>query len=174
MRSAFLLTGNQRYLDAWRKQIDAINSNRRMNNGRYEYPRMYGDEGWYAFVPTPYAENALELYALSMREDDAKRVGHDAWLDYLDGKSANYPEQALQQDLGRIRFRVVGMRRDTTTPDTRLADDRCVTIRPACTRSWHSRWAACIRASVAIHLSPGCAILMQTSGGRGCPRMWRR
>ena len=42
-----------------------------MNAGRWEYPRMYGDNGWYAFVPFPYAENADELYALSMREDDA-------------------------------------------------------------------------------------------------------
>src|SRR4051794_35048547 len=123
MRSAVLLTGDQRYLDVWRKQIDAINSNRQMNNGRYEYPRMYGDNGWYDFRPTPYAENALEMFALSMREDDAKRVGHDAWLDYLDGKSPNFPEQSLQQDLARIRGRVAGMRRDTTTPDTRLADD---------------------------------------------------
>ena len=123
LRTAFLLTGDDRYLDVWRKQIDTINSNRRMSNGRYEYPRMYGDNGWYDFRPQPYAENALELYGLSMREDDAKRVGNDAWLDYLNGKSPEYPERALQQDLARIRFRVAGMRRDTTTPDTRLADD---------------------------------------------------
>jgi hypothetical protein len=123
MRSAFLLTGDERYLDVWRKQIDTINSNRRMNGGRWEYPRMYGDNGWYAFTSAPYAENALEMYALSMREDDAKRVGDDAWLDYLGGKSPDYPERALQQDLARIRYRVAGLRKDTTTPDTRLADD---------------------------------------------------
>ncbi len=123
MRTAFLLTGDDRYLAVWRNQIDAINSNRRMNNGRWEYPRMHGDNGWYDFRPQPYAENALEMYALSMREDDAKRVGDDAWLDYLNGKSPDYPERALQQDLARIRSRVAGMRRDPTTPDTRLADD---------------------------------------------------
>src|SRR5437762_2439933 len=83
MRSAFLLTGDERYLAVWRNQIDAINSNRRMNNGRWEYPRMYGDNGWYAFVPFPYAENADELYALSMREDDAKRAGDDPWREFL-------------------------------------------------------------------------------------------
>jgi hypothetical protein len=123
LRTAFLLTGDDRYLDVWRKQIDTINSNRRMNNGRWEYPRMYGDNGWYAFVPTPYSENAQELYGLSMREDDAKRVGSDPWLDYLNGKSPDYPERALRQDLQRIRYRVAGLRQDTTTPDTRLADD---------------------------------------------------
>jgi hypothetical protein len=123
LRTAHLLTGNEKYLDAWRKQIDAINSNRRMNQGRWEYPRMYGDNGWYAFEPTPYAFNALELYALSMREDDAKRAGDNAWLDYLNGKNAPFPERVLSADLARIRAKVAGMRRDATTPDTRLADD---------------------------------------------------
>jgi hypothetical protein len=122
-RSAFLLTGDDRYLDVWRKQIDAINANRKMIDGRWMYPRMHGDQGWYAWTPSPYAENALELYALSMREDDAKRVGRDNWLEYLTSKSPDYPETALRDDLDRIRNRIRAMRKDPTTPDTRLADD---------------------------------------------------
>jgi hypothetical protein len=123
LRSAFLLTADSRYLDLWRTQIDTINSNRRMNNGRWEYPRMYGDNGWYAFAPQPWSENALELYCLTQREDDAKRVGDNAWLDYLSGKNPGYPERALQGALSEVRRRVRGMRSDETTPDTRLADD---------------------------------------------------
>ncbi len=123
LRSAHLLTGDDRYLDVWRKQIDAINANRRMANGRWEYPRMYGDNGWYAFVPEPYSFNALELYALSMREDDAKRVGNNPWLSYLSGQNSDYPERALRADLARIKSKVKGLRNDPTTPDTRLADD---------------------------------------------------
>jgi hypothetical protein len=123
MRTAFLLTGDPRYLDVWRTQIDTINSNRRMNAGRWEYPRMYGDNGWYNFVPFPYAEGTDELYALSMREDDAKRAGNDPWLDFLNGKNPDYPVRALSGDLARIRSRIAGLRKDTTTPDTRLADD---------------------------------------------------
>jgi len=88
LRSAFLLTADPKYLDVWRTQIDTINAQRRMRNGRYEYPRMYGDEGWYAWTPQPYADNALELYCLSQREDDAKRVGDNHWLDFLAGKNA--------------------------------------------------------------------------------------
>jgi hypothetical protein len=122
-RSAFLLTGDDRYLDVWRRQIDAINAKRRMIDGRWMYPRMHGDQGWYAWSPQPYAENALELYCLSMREDDRKRVGHDDWLDFLAGKNADYPEAALRDDLSRIRNRIEAMRADPTTPDTRLADD---------------------------------------------------
>jgi hypothetical protein len=123
LRSAFLLTGDEKYLDTWRRQIDAINANRRMRNGRWEYPHMYGDNGWYAFEPTPWNYNALELYCLSQREDDAKRAGDNRWLDYLAGKNADYPVQALQGALGEVRRRVAGMRVDPTTPDTRLADD---------------------------------------------------
>ncbi len=123
LRTAYLLTGNERYLDTWRKQIDAINSNRRMRNGRWEYPHMYGDQGWYAFEPSPWSFNALELYCLSQRDEDAKRAGDSRWLDYLEGKNADYPEQALRGALSEVRRRVAGMRADETTPDTRLADD---------------------------------------------------
>ena len=123
-RNAYLLTGDDSYLDVWRKQIDTINAQRRMRNGRYEYPRMYGDQGWYACTPQPYAENALELYCLSMREDDAKRVGDNRWLDFLAGKNAGLSRAGAAARLGRRSGgRVAGMRADATTPDTRLADD---------------------------------------------------
>src|SRR4029077_856001 len=54
---------------------------------------------------------------------DRKRIVANAWLDYLEGKNNAYAELALRGDLERIRKRVDGMRKDTTTPDTRLADD---------------------------------------------------
>jgi hypothetical protein len=122
-RSAFLLTGDERYLDVWRRQVDAINAKRRMIGGRWMYPRMHGDQGWYAWTPQPYAENALELYCLSMRDNDRSRVGQNDWLDFLAGKKPDYPEAELRADLGRIRERIAAMRDDATTPDTRLADD---------------------------------------------------
>lgn len=123
LRSALVLTGDQKYGDVWRKQIDAVNSNRRTNNGRTEYPRMYGDNGWYGWTQRPYDENALELYMLSLNAGDAARAGDDAWLEFLRGNRPVYPEVSLRQDLGRVRQRVAGLRADTTTPDTRLADD---------------------------------------------------
>ncbi len=58
-----------------------------------------------------------------MREDDAKRAGNSEWLNYLNGSNPGYPERVLQADLARVRSRTAGMRRDETTPDTRLADD---------------------------------------------------
>ena len=46
------LTGDDRYLDAWRKQIDAINAQaRRSSTAATLYPHMYGDQGWYDYSP---------------------------------------------------------------------------------------------------------------------------
>ncbi len=121
--NAYLLTGDDRYLDAWRKQADAINAQKKVEGGKEVYPTMHGDKGWYAYVPQPYRRQAREIYYLSMRPSDRDRVGPDRWLAYLEGKDDRYPEDALRADLERVRGRVAGMRADTTTPDTRLADD---------------------------------------------------
>ncbi len=121
--NAYLLTGDDRYLDSWRKQIDAINKHKKTIDGRVMYPTMYGDNGWYAYVPQRYTKNARELYYLSMKAEDRSRMAADRWMDYLEGKDERYPEDALRADLERVRRRVAGMRSDTTTPDTRLADD---------------------------------------------------
>lgn len=122
--NAFLLTGDDRYLDAWRKQIDTVNAQQKMVDGKVMYPHMFGDKGWYNYTPQKYAPFAMELYYLSMRQDDRDRMGAERpWLSYLDGKNPGYPEAALRADFSRIRERVAGMRQDPTTPDTRLSDD---------------------------------------------------
>ncbi len=139
--NAYMLTGDDRYLDPWRKQIAKINSNSKVVNGRKVYPRMFGDKGWYNFLPEPYNYNSVEIFCLSMKPSDlallSGKIGASAakyrnndqflrdnqWLSFLYGNNSKYPESALRSDLARIRSRVKQMRADTTTPDTRLADD---------------------------------------------------
>ncbi len=126
--NAYLLSldgaeGNDGLLDPWRKQIDAVNAQKKTMDGKVMYPTMYGDQGWYAYTPQKYTKNAKEIYYLSMKKEDRARVPDDGWLLYLEGKNPEYPEAALRRDLQRVRQRVLGMRQDTTTPDTRLADD---------------------------------------------------
>ena len=121
--NAYLLTGDDRYLEVWRKQTDAINAQKKIVDGIAMYPRMYGDQGWYSFVPEPYRFNALELYYLSMRQSDRRRVPDTPWLAYLEGNNPAYPETALRADLAEIRDQMTAMRLDSTTPDTRLSDD---------------------------------------------------
>ena len=121
--NAYLLTRDDRYLAAWRKQAATIDAAGKTIDGRFMTPRMHGDNGWDAFEPGEYRLNALELYALSQKPEDRRRVGNHAWLNYLDGKNPGYQAEALRRDLDRVRRQVRGMRADTTTPDTRLADD---------------------------------------------------
>jgi hypothetical protein len=121
--NAFLLTGDDRYLDVWRKQMDAVNAESRVINGRTMYPRMHGDGGWYGWTSEPYAEHALELYCLSLKDDDRRRADNNGWLRFLAGANPTYPEAALRRDLSHLRSKVLAMRDDPTTPDTRLSDD---------------------------------------------------
>jgi hypothetical protein len=121
--NAYLLTGDDRYLDAWRKQIDLVNSHKKVVNGKVLYPHMYGDKGWYHYTPEKYLLNARELYYLSMKQQDLQRLPLTGWFAYLEGKNPAYPEEALRAEFTRIRQRALAMRKDPTTPATRLSDD---------------------------------------------------
>jgi hypothetical protein len=121
--NAYLLTGDDRYLDVWRKQMASINSHAKVVNGRTLYPHMHGADGWHDYQPSPYAVGADELWYWSMKDEDRRLAPPDDWYAFLEGKSAGYPEKALQGEFGRIHARVEAIRQDTTTPDTRLADD---------------------------------------------------
>jgi hypothetical protein len=121
--NAYMLTGDDRYLEPWRKQIEAVNTQKKVIDGKEMYPTMYGDKGWYAHAPAKYSHNAREIWYLSMKPDDCSHLANDPWLAYLDGKNPHYPEKVLRRGLESVRQRVAAMRRDTTTPDTRLADD---------------------------------------------------
>jgi len=121
--NAYLLTGDDLYLDRWRKQIEAVNKNAKVEAGTTLYPRMYGKQGWYDYVPQKYSEGAFEIAVLSMKKEDLARVSENPWLQFLHGDNPGYPQQALLADLARIRTQIDGIRSDTTTPDTRLADD---------------------------------------------------
>ena len=121
--NAYLLTGDDKYLDGWRKQLDIINSNAKVVKGKKLYPHNYGDDGWYNFQAAPYSQGALDIYYHSMNPADRARVGNNGWLSYLDGKNSNFPESALRSDLNKVRSQVQAIRDDSSTPDTRLSDD---------------------------------------------------
>lgn len=121
--NALLVTGNQKYVDAWRTMIDAVNSHARMVNGRKEYPTMHGFQGWYGWRETPWNVGALEVWYWSQKPEDLARVDTRGWVDFLQGKNAAYPEQAIERDLTSIGQRLDAMRRDHTPPERRLADN---------------------------------------------------
>jgi hypothetical protein len=122
--NAILASGDMRYVDKWGAMIDQINAEAKVENGVTVYPRMYGDEGWYAFTPEPYSYGALDLYYWSLREQDRARVQDDPWVKFLNGENDDYPVQALSQDFERIRQRVdEGITKENLTLDTRLSDN---------------------------------------------------
>jgi hypothetical protein len=121
--NALFVTGDQRYVDAWRSMINAVNSHAMMVNGRLQYPTMYGSDGWYGWQAQPWNVGALEVWYWSMRPGDQERVGSDAWVAYLQGKNPAYPETALQKDLQTIQSRLDQVRRDSSTAAQRLADN---------------------------------------------------
>src|SRR5207245_2875752 len=121
--NAYLLTGDDRYLDPWRRMIDRVNREGKMIDGGMQYPHMFGDHGWYHFTPEKYSHGALQLWYLSMRPDDLARLPTAGWVGYLQGQDPAYPETALRLDFDTLRQKVAAMRADPTTPDTRLADD---------------------------------------------------
>jgi len=141
--NALLVTGDQKYVDAWRTMMDAVNSNARDNDGRRQYPSMYGNDGWYGWRNVPWNVGALEVWYWSQKPQDLARVsgegpttplGPGGWVRFLGGQNPEYPEQALERDLKTIGQRLDAMRRDTTPPERRLADNM-LDYNPAATDS---------------------------------------
>jgi hypothetical protein len=121
--NALWVSGDQKYVDAWRTMRDAVNANRRVKDGKTQYPTMHGDEGWYGWSDLPWNVGALELWYWSMKAEDLKHVGRQGWVDYLQGKDPSYPEAALRRDLQTVKKKVAAMRQDVSTPDKRLSDN---------------------------------------------------
>src|SRR5262245_22001407 len=121
--NALLLTGNQKYVDGWRNQIQAVNANSRTVNGQVQYPTMFGAEGWYGWQNAPWDVGALEVWYWSMKPEDLSRVRKNPWLEFLQGRNPDYPETAALRDLDVIRRRLESIRGDQTPPEKRLADN---------------------------------------------------
>lgn len=128
--NAYLLTGDDKYLDVWRRQNDVINAQKKVVDGKLMTPRMYGPKGWYGYAPGEYRLNGLEIWYMSQRASDRARAADHPWLAFLEGRDATYPVKALRADLERVRARAQALRDDKTTPDTRLAD-ATLNINPA-------------------------------------------
>ena len=140
--NALLVTGDQKYVDAWRNMIDAVNSHAREVGGRKQYPTMHGADGWYGWRDAPWNVGALEVWYWSQKPQDLPRAaggdpaapGSGDWLTFLQGQNPAWPEQALERDLKTVQERVNAFRRDTTPPERRLADNM-LDYNPAATES---------------------------------------
>jgi len=130
--NALLVTGDRKYVDAWRDMIVAVNAHARQVDGRTEYPTMFGPNGWYSFQREPWSVGALEVWYWSMTAEDRARVGANPWVEFVEGTNNAYAESALQRDLDSIARKVDGIRADKTLPGKRLADNM-LDLNPAAT-----------------------------------------
>ncbi len=130
--NAFLLTGDQSYVNVLRRQLDNIYAQKKVVDGKTLLPTMYGDprgykyDGkpeWYQYGPNLHTDRLTEIYLWSMDRKDLERIpAKQGWIGFLEGGDPDYPVKALQADLGRVRRKMQQIRNDPTTPDTRLAD----------------------------------------------------
>lgn len=121
--NASLLTGDDKYMAVWRKTMARINDESREIDGQRQTPRMFGPRGWYSFAPGPYRSSAFEVWYVSMKPEDRKAAGDHPWIDYLEGRNPGYPALALRASLERMRARMAKVHEDTSTAETRLADN---------------------------------------------------
>jgi hypothetical protein len=120
--NAFLLTGDQVWIDTLRRQIDLLYAEGREVNGKFMVPNNHGDDGWYHLREYVFEHELAKIWNWTMNPADRIRLPQEGWIAFLDGKEPTYPEKSLRRELEFIRGRVQQMREDPTTPDTRLAD----------------------------------------------------
>lgn len=120
--NAFLITGDQRYIDVLRRQVDNMYAQKKVVEGKEMIPHNYGDNGWYNYTTDLFADRLTEIYMWSMDRRDLDRIPMEGWIGFVEGKNPDYPELALRKEFEKIRQQIQGMRNDPTTPDTRLAD----------------------------------------------------
>ena len=130
--NAYLLTGEAKYIDVLRRQIDMLYDHRKTIAGQTMLPQMYGDARGYSYRGEPefyhytanlFIDRLTEIYLWSMDRRDLSRIPRsEGWIAFLEGSDPGYPVRALRQDLEYIRSRVERMRLDPTTAETRLAD----------------------------------------------------
>ncbi len=137
---AVLLTGDLRYLDIPRGQLDRMLDLGREENGALLVPHRHTDAGWTAWRPLS-PEYPLQLWAMSQDPKDAARLdrfperktawrdvrpgrgkGDDIhiapWFCYLNGELPDYPQRILDAQWNEMARRMEQMRHDDTDPET--------------------------------------------------------
>ncbi len=117
-----LLSGDQRYIDMWRRQNARINAEGKSIAGVRSTPTMYDADGWYGWQPGAYRTGGFEIWYVSQAPADRAAAGDDPWVGFLEGTNPGYAVRALRADLKGVADRIAKRIADPTTPNTRLAD----------------------------------------------------
>jgi hypothetical protein len=125
-KAALLLTGDFRWFDLPRSQLEVMRRQGRIEKGVYLTPARYDQRGWHHYTPEP-SYPYVWIWALSQDERDWKHIERLAanpgdadvqWAMFLKGRNPGYPEQALRDDLRFIRSRLNLVLHEHGDPDT--------------------------------------------------------
>ncbi|MBX2814174.1 MAG: hypothetical protein KTR25_20365 [Myxococcales bacterium] len=119
---AYVLTGDDTYLEVWRKQTDRLNAYQRVSEGEIETPTMYGEQGWYGWRKGLNQDNSQDIWWFSQKLFDRRRAPAHPWLSFLEKTNPDWPVTALRKDLQTVYARAQALTKELSTPDTRLAD----------------------------------------------------
>lgn len=137
--NAVMLTGDMRYLDIPRGQLDYILDRGHLEGERLLVPNRYTDNGWTAFRPIS-PEYPLQIWAMSQDRQDEERLqrfperktdwkqvlqGHSKgdtlhiapWYCYHRGELPDYPEQILGAQWNEVTRRMNLIANDNADPE---------------------------------------------------------
>ncbi|MEX2300251.1 MAG: hypothetical protein WD733_04905 [Bryobacterales bacterium] len=120
--AALMLTADRSFAEPLRRQMANLYAAHKQENGRILLPNKHGDQGWYGYTRNQHFDVQRDLYLWSMDVADLTWLKDDPWISYLGGRNEGYPLQAFQEELGAVRRRVDGLRRDELPADQRASD----------------------------------------------------
>ncbi len=139
--NAMLVSGDQKYMELARSQVDVMMDNGEVRGGTLHAPHYHHDKGWDGYSPMQ-ARFMAHVWSISMDPADMERIdkqkdngardwdkvtvqspkdrgGHEApWLAYLRGEFPDYPEQILRYNHAQVYQRLAYMAHDEQDPMT--------------------------------------------------------
>ncbi|HEX5788777.1 MAG TPA: hypothetical protein VFY03_11390 [Woeseiaceae bacterium] len=120
--NAFLLTGDMRFVEPLRRQLQNLYAASQAEGSEILLPNKYGDDGWYGYRNSRRTDVLRDIWLWSMDPPDLELIEDDPWVSFLLGNDPGYPVRALREEQQFIADRVRSMRADTSTRDERRAD----------------------------------------------------
>lgn len=121
--NALLLTGDQRYTQVLRRQIDNLYAAKKTEGGKTLIPVYYGDRGWYGYYDVAGSSPGLgnrrqveqDIYLWSLDAADLARLPKKGWIAFLRDGDPEYPLKALQEDFAEVRRAAQRIRDDDSS-----------------------------------------------------------
>ncbi|MCB1022618.1 MAG: hypothetical protein KDC27_21995, partial [Acidobacteria bacterium] len=130
-KAAVLLTGDRKWFDLPRSQLDVMSEKGKAHKRGWSIPIRYDDKaGWHHFTTEP-GYPAANLWAVTQSPKDWAHVERLAaarggpkgdedleWVFYLRGKNPNYPAEALRRELGFVQKKLELILAEHGDPET--------------------------------------------------------